>query len=86
MRSGQGCCHPPPGSFPNLQQIEEAQGTAQVGNTNSGLKLRSVVLKRKYLEKSIKRNPPSCFGATERHENRCPTILVGGGRTCICGL
>lgn len=56
MRSGQGCHHPPPGCSPSLQQAE-AQDTAELGNTSSGLKFRSVVLKWKCLEMSREIHP-----------------------------
>lgn len=89
MRSGQGCHHPPPGCSPSLQQAE-AQDTGELGNTNSGLKFRSVVLKWKCLEISFKRNPASCFGATERLKNNLKRGVLKywweRGRTCICGL
>jgi len=68
MRSGQGYCHPPLGYFPKLQQTE-AQDIAELEDMNSGFKFGSVVLKWKCSEKSIKRNPSSCFGATERLKN-----------------
>lgn len=81
MRSGPGCCHPPPRCFPSLPQTE-AQGTTEPGNTNSALKFRSVALNWKCLEKSIRRNPPGCFGAMERLKDNikyCLQILVGEG-------